>query len=258
MVNQDLRAYKTWNILVKSAPQAKIITYEDVAKDLGTHPRAIRFVLELIQNYCLKNHLPPLTILVVNKQTNEPGEGFIAWSHDNLMEGRTKVRNKDWTKEPNPFNYASDGTTADDLVSRILSEPEKTQDVYTKIKVRGAKQMIFRQALLSAYDGRCAITGVSFHNTLDAAHIIPWSQCNQNMRMNPRNGILMLCCHHRLFDHGIFSIDTDYRILFENKNNLTLTETDKSFFASLHGKKMSLPSDRALWPDKDFILKRNE
>lgn len=257
MVNQEARAFRTWDVLVALAPHGRIITYEDLAKTLETHPRAVRFALELVQNYCMKYRLPPLTILVVNKQTNEPGAGFIAWNHDNLVEGRAEARSYDWASEPNPFAYASDGTTDDELVNRLLTEPEKSGDVYAKVKVRGAQQVIFRQALLRAYGGRCAFGDVSFLSALDAAHIIPWSQCTSGLKMNPRNGILMLCCYHRLFDLHTLSIDEDYRILFTNRRDSELTEADQLLVASLHSKQISLPKDEALWPDKSLIWKRN-
>ncbi len=257
MVNQEARAYKAWNILVALAPHGRLITYEDLAKELRTHARADRFVLELIQNYCLRSALPPLTILVVNKQTNEPGEGFTAWSHDNLQDGRSEVRNHDWTKEPNPFAYAADGTTNDELINRLLTAPEASQEVYAKVKVRGTQQMIFRQALMRAYQGRCAFTGVSFSEVLDAAHIIPWSQCSPELKMDPRNGILMLCCHHRLFDLGILTVDENYRIVFTNKNGYELTEADKMVVASLQGKPIALPGNPGLRPDKMLIRRHN-
>jgi putative restriction endonuclease len=258
VVNQEARACKTWQILVSLAPHGRLITYEELAKELGTHYRADRFVLEPIQDYCLKNGLPPLTILVVNKQTNKPGAGFTAWSHDNLREGRTEVRNHDWSKESNPFGYAADGTTNEELVSRILTAPDTSQDVYAKVKVRGALQIIFRQALLKAYDGRCALTGVSFLDTLDAAHIVPWSECTPDLKMNPRNGILMLCSHHRLFDLGMLSVGDDYRIVFLNENGSALTEADHSFVAALHGKQISLPVDESLRPDINLLRRRND
>jgi len=40
----------------------------------------------VIQDYCLEEKLPPLTILLVN-QHGRPGEGFIAWDVDDLDEG---------------------------------------------------------------------------------------------------------------------------------------------------------------------------
>jgi putative restriction endonuclease len=257
VVNQEARAYKTWNILVALAPRGTLIFYADLAKKLGTHPRAVRFVLALIQDYCRGADLPPLTILVVNKHTKRPGVGFTAWSHGNLREGRAEVRNHAWAKEPNPFAYAADGTTRGKLVNRTLAAPETSQEVYAKVKVRGARQMIFRQALMKAYGGCYALTGVSFAVALDAAHIVPWSQCTPDLKMNPRNGILMLCCHHRLFDLGILSIDEDYKVVFVNRNGRALTRADRSFVAALHGQQISLPTNVALRPDKNLIRQRN-
>ena len=173
------------------------------------------------------------------------------------MEGRAEVRNHDWTKEPNPFAYASDGTSADALVDQILIAPDATKEVYARVKVRGTQQMIFRRALIKAYNGRCALSGVSFPETLDAAHIIPWSQCSPDQRMNPTNGILMLCCYHRLFDIGILSIDENYCVLFANKNDSELSKADQVLVSSLHGKKISLPTNGALWPDISLIRQRN-
>ncbi len=257
-VNQAQRAFKAWKVLTELAPTGNNATYEDLAKAIGIHHRAIRYVLGLIQDYCLQNHLPPLTILVVNKQTTEPGAGFIAWSHDNLEEGRGQVRSFDWTKVSNPFEFASDGTAENELVTQLLDKPDASDEIYTKVKVRGMQQRIFRQALLKAYGGRCALSGVGFSEMLDAAHIIPWSQCSPDLKMNPRNGILMLCCYHRLFDIGILSIDEDYRVVFSNMTGVKLTNADQALVSSLHGKDISLPKNKAFWPDKRLIRKRNE
>ena len=258
-VNQAERAFKAWKVLTSTASTTRNVTYEDLAKAIGIHHRAIRYVLGLIQDYCIASNLPPLTILVVNKQTNEPGAGFIAWSHDNLEEGRGQVRNFDWAKVSNPFEFASDGTAEDELVAQILKKPDASHEIYTKVKVRGMQQRIFRQALLKAYGGRCALSGVGFSSEmLDAAHIIPWSQCSPDLKMNPRNGVLMLCCYHRLFDIGILSIDVEYRVIFSNRTGLRLVKADQALVSALHGRKISLPKDKALWPDKSLIRQRNE
>lgn len=256
-VGQSERAFKAWKVLTDLASNDHNITYGNLAKAIGIHHRAIRHVLGLIQDYCMQNHLPPLTILVVNKQTNEPGTGFIAGSHDNLAEGRDEVHNYDWDKVPNPYEYASGGTTAEGLINQLLKTPDASNEVYAKVKVRGMQQMIFRQVLLQAYDGRCALSGVGFSEMLDAAHIISWSQCSSDLKMNPRNGILMLCCYHRLFDAGILSLDEDYRIIFSNRSNMELSESDHALVSSLHGKMILLPNDRALWPIKGLIRQRN-
>jgi putative restriction endonuclease len=256
-INQEERAFKAWNILVSLAPKGKTITYENLAKALDIHHRAIRFVLARIQDYCLERKLPPLTILVVNKYTNEPGAGFIAKRYSELDEGFSEVAKWDWTKEYNPYSYSNNGITENDIINEILISPESSKEYYAMIKDRGMQQMIFRKALLRAYNTRCALTGVSFRETLDAAHIIPWSQCKSNLRINPINGILMLSSHHRLFDLGIISVNENYKIIFNKPAKFNLTQSDKQFFANLNGKTINLPSNKALWPDKILIREHN-
>lgn len=60
-------------------------------------------------------------------------------------------------------------------------------------------QRFFRTAVLSAYNGRCCITGLSFPNLLVASHIVPWSHDKDN-RVNPRNGLLLSALHDKAFD----------------------------------------------------------
>ena len=257
MSNRDALAFKAWKILVGLAKKGESITYGDLAKPLEIHPRSVRLVLGLIQNYCLNNDLPALTILVVNKRTRNPSTGFIARSHDNLVQGRAEVQAYNWARASNPFSFAADGTTSDKLIARLLDSPETSAEVYAIVKIRGEQQRIFRDALLRAYDRRCAFSGISFPGTLDSAHIIPWASCGSDLRMNVCNGILMLCSYHRLFDLGILSVDEEYRIVFKNRINHKLTSVDQSFIADLHGKKIALPSDQTLWPDKGLIRRRN-
>lgn len=76
-VNQEERAYRAWNVLVGCAETQKTITYKELGDKLGVHHRTCRYFLDCIQNFCLEEKLPPLTILVVN-QKGILGNGFIA------------------------------------------------------------------------------------------------------------------------------------------------------------------------------------
>ena len=90
-INQEERAYRGWDILVSCASQNKKITYKDIAGVLNLkHHRPVRYFLDIIQDYCLNEKLPPLTILVVNK-SGFPGPGFIAWDVNNFDEGAKLV-----------------------------------------------------------------------------------------------------------------------------------------------------------------------
>lgn len=257
MLNYESSAFKAWEILVRLAKQRDVITYGELAELVSVHYRSVRFVLGHVQNHCLNYNLPPLTILIVNKSTRKPSTGFIAFSHDNIEQGRAEVQNYDWSKESNPFSFATDGTTSSELIRKLLDSPDTSAEVYARVKTRGKQQTIFREALLLAYDGRCAFSGISYPGTLDSAHIIPWAFCGSDLRMNVRNGILMLCSYHRLFDLGILSVNEDYRIMFKNIKKHELQSADQSFIADLHGRKLALPSDKVLWPNKELIRQRN-
>ena len=80
MANHEQRAFLTWDVLAGRATARGKCTYGETADLIGLHHRPLRYVLELIQEYCLAEKLPPLTIIVVNQQTGEPGAGFIGWS----------------------------------------------------------------------------------------------------------------------------------------------------------------------------------
>src|SRR3989344_9566996 len=151
-INHEQRASFAWPILTEYAGKRTTISYGDLAKKLNIHHRAIRFILGVIQNHCLDNRLPPLTILVLNKSTGLPGDGFIAWDVENSKDGLEKVYNFDWTKLQNPFSYAQEGATQYELVQEILQSPSTSETTYTKVKVRGVVQKVFREALLNVYD----------------------------------------------------------------------------------------------------------
>jgi hypothetical protein len=67
-------------------------------------------------------------------------------------------------------------------------------------------QATFRQMLLAAYQGRCAITGCDVKTALEASHLVNY--------VGPRsdridNGLLLRVDLHRLFDAHLLSIDPD-------------------------------------------------
>ncbi len=76
--------------------------------------------------------------------------------------------------------------------------------------VRRRGQPAFRQALLEAYDGRCAITGCNVPDALEAAHIRPYSSRPTNAISN---GILLRADIHTLFDLYLIGVDPlSYRV----------------------------------------------
>lgn len=72
------RAYQLWPLLAFLATHRQTITYGVVSQIVGVPAVALGQSRGPIQNYCLKNKLPPLTIVVVNQDTGLPGLGFVA------------------------------------------------------------------------------------------------------------------------------------------------------------------------------------
>jgi len=70
-------------------------------------------------------------------------------------------------------------------------------------------QPAFRQALMEAYERRCAITGCTIDDVLEAAHISPYLGEHTN---HVTNGLLLRADMHTLFDRGLIKVGSDYGI----------------------------------------------
>lgn len=112
----------------------------------------------------------------------------------------------------------------------------------------------FRDKVLTAYQNRCAITGFSIHFRgsfpgLEAAHVC-WPQSGGNDLIT--NGIAMTTLHRKLFHLGIIGIDpSSYSIQITEQ----VSELNSSQFSleKLQGKRINLPLDTALSPNKDAL-----
>jgi hypothetical protein len=95
-----------------------------------------------------------------------------------------------------------------DLARLQVLEPQNSKDgrqavIDTIIKRRG--HPTFRQALLEAYEYRCAITSFNAPDALEAALIVPF---RGKFTHHPSNGLLLRSDIHTLFDLGKIAIDT--------------------------------------------------
>lgn len=99
-------------------------------------------------------------------------------------------------------------------------DPEPTEfregeDVLRMVRVR-KNQSAFRAMVLSAYESRCAITGLSQPELLIASHIVPW-RVDEKLRLDPRNGICLNPLHDRAFDTGLITIKNDLSVVCSPK-----------------------------------------
>ena len=253
-------AFRAWPVLTERARQRSVITYGELGEALHIHHRTVRLVLEIIQDFCLREPLPPLTILVVKKDGNRPGAGFIAWDLGRLDEGYEEVYQFPWGTRANPFQFAAQGdVTPGDLARRVITRPQDAAEVYQKVKTRGMAQVVFRLALLRAYRHQCAFCGLSLCAALQAAHVIPWAAATPGQRVSPANGLLLCSTHHALFDAGILSVSPARAITCQRDKlpGHKWTTADQHAAADLDGQPVRLPGDRRLWPDAEALAYRN-
>ena len=72
----ELNANMIWCVIVTVAHlQGRTITYEEVGDLTGINHRNLGKPLQMVANYCEANKVPPITVLVVRKDTGVPSEG---------------------------------------------------------------------------------------------------------------------------------------------------------------------------------------
>lgn len=116
---------------------------------------------------------------------------------------------------------------------------------HTRIASRNG-QPLFRSQLDAAYEGRCAVSGCQVPQALEAAHILCYRGTHTN---HVRNGILLRADIHALFDAGLISIASNYRITVSP----VLSGTE---YFRFQAKQIRLPLDRSCWPDPGALERR--
>ena len=143
--------------------------------------------------------------------------------------------------------------TQDEQVELIIPEGV---NVETRISSRRG-QAFFRSTVLSAYNNTCCITGIDIPKLLQASHIKSWSASDpKTERTNPCNGLALNTLHHEAFDNGIFTIDTDYKILIsKTARERYSSDVFYDFFVKFEGKQITLPE--RFFPSKEMIEYHN-
>jgi putative restriction endonuclease len=120
----------------------------------------------------------------------------------------------------------------------------------TIIKQR-VNQNFFRSTILSSYNLKCCITGLSITDFLIASHIKPWKTDELN-RLNPHNGLCLNSIHDKAFDKGFITITPDYKIKVSKYFDVFKKDKAASdFFLKYENRSILLP-DRFL-PSKEFL-----
>lgn len=122
-----------------------------------------------------------------------------------------------------------------------LTMPEGPTESTAAVQIRRG-QRFFRQAVLNAYDGRCAVTGMAVRELLIASHIIPWNAVEEH-RLDPRNGIALNALHDRAFDRGLITFDQHFRLVCSpTLRDHFVHATIAQQFKAYEGRPLAIPS----------------
>ena len=130
---------------------------------------------------------------------------------------------KDFLEDKEAFIFEAEeiiagleGNTLEEKYPEIETRPSYLGEERERLVKTRINQNFFRKAVLTAYNGKCAITGLPIEELLIASHIIPWA-ANAQERLNPRNGICLNSLHDAAFDKGFITIDKNYEIINSTK-----------------------------------------
>jgi hypothetical protein len=134
-----------------------------------------------------------------------------------------------------------------DMAKLQLLEPQNSKEgrqavVDTIIKRRGHPG--FRQALLDAYEYRCAITNFTAVDALEAAYIVPF---RGKATHHASNGLLLRADVHTLFDLGKIAVDTKTMSVVIGDD---LMETS---YRILAGRPLRYPRDESQRPSTEAL-----
>jgi len=159
--------------------------------------------------------------------------------------------------EPFPGSASPDGPAADELSKtavKVIHEgyfnpldlkDDRDRQLREVVQRRGQPE--FRDKLIAAYGGRCAVTGCDAVAALEAAHIIPYSGEQSH---HVTNGLLLRADIHTLFDLDLIGIEP-------NTLTIAVAPTIKSTaYAEINRQKIAAPASNADSPNQEALVGR--
>jgi putative restriction endonuclease len=116
-----------------------------------------------------------------------------------------------------------------------------------------ARDQGFRRIVVKTYDHRCALCGIRIvtpdgHTVVEAAHIIPWSESQND---DIRNGMALCRTCHWGFDEGMLGVSDSYTVITSRSIG-----TDPNFpglLTLLSGRGMILPTTKIHHPAQENL-----
>ncbi len=138
----------------------------------------------------------------------------------------------------------------EDEAGELLVPEDYTGETRRVVTEQRIKQNFFRRAVLSSYQGRCCMSGLSEPRLLVASHIVPWSKDKAN-RLNPSNGLCLSAIHDRAFDKGLITLTDEFKIVVSKELKRKKEPFVTEVLLPLDGRTIEPPERFA--PQADFI-----
>ncbi len=139
----------------------------------------------------------------------------------------------------------------------VISPPESVLE--RRYALRAVKQRLhqasFREAVITAYGGRCAFSGLPEAMLLDAAHIM--SDKDEELGQPVvSNGLPLSKIHHAAFDAHLLGIDPDFKVHVSDRLMVQHDGPMLEALKALNGKGIRLPTRVQDRPDRDRLALR--
>lgn len=174
---------------------------------------------------------------------SESGNGK-EWPEHNKLISLGNIRKSDG----NIFIKAEDKVSVSDVIGGLISSSPEVKDVLsiaqsniektTKIALIDARlgQGKFRDEVLSRWENRCAVTGVTTVEAIRASHIKAWAESSNEERLDSYNGLPLIATLDALFDRGLISFEADGTMIVSS-----LLQADERLRLGVDGKRLLEP-----------------
>jgi hypothetical protein len=133
-------------------------------------------------------------------------------------------------------------------ISEIINLKKLKKSIKFKVKSSMKKQRMgqekFRKNILTNFNNKCAVCGISKEELLEAAHIVPIEDNKKSGLL--KNGISLCVLCHKMFDNGYFSFGNDYKTIFSKKKKIDVVLKN----IVLENRKIGKCS---IYPSKDYL-----
>lgn len=135
-----------------------------------------------------------------------------------------------------PMELNENAIAADRIADYNIQLPFKTERETTITTRIG--QSLYRKRVIYKWDYKCAVTGFDKLDLLRASHIVPWSESNDEERIDPHNGLLLSPTYDALFDNHYISFENSGKIILSDQIALSafqkINVTGKEQIKNLH------------------------